>query len=97
MILKILRLGRALAAAGSPENLHFFGLAHGRAPAVHAQLVEDVPRVGTNRVERYRQFAGDLRTAEVGAEQAKDVGFAVAQGFDEVRVTSACLALMPCS
>src|ERR1700743_3542614 len=68
------------------QKAQLFGAMDGRAAGVDAKLLVNVLGVCAHRVAPDHQLAGDFRAAQIAAEQAEHIQFAVAERFDQVGV-----------
>src|ERR1700730_2904137 len=64
-------------------EVEFLGSADGGPAVVHAELGIDALGVGSHGVERHREFASDVRAAQVGSQQPKNLALALAQRLDQ--------------
>src|SRR5688500_13237170 len=75
--------GVVVAAWDWLEQLQLLGPVDRCPTVVHAELVVDVFGVGSQRIQRHHQFAGDVWATQVGSEQSQHVKLTLAQWLDQ--------------
>src|SRR5438034_292137 len=66
------------------EQLQLLGPVDRCPTVVHPELVVNVFGVGSQRIQRHHQLAGDVWAAQVGSEQPKHVKLTLAQWLDQL-------------